>query len=490
VIVRSRGEHAGERRRFTRPPERSRTGERERDPVVAIVGAGASGTLAAVHLLRSGRARIVLIDPALHGLGVAYSTKDKQHLLNVPAAAMSGLADEPADFLDWCRARGVQAEPEDYLPRRLYGAYLQELLARFGERPRLEIVRERVENVLEPLFHGGVRLSLSGGRTLVADAVVLALGNPPPAPLHAVPASCEASVIDDPWAPAALRRLRRARRVAILGSGLTAVDVALSVLSRNPDAKVSAVSRHGWLPRAQLPGRPSQPRTPELEHGCSLEQILATVGRDLAARPQAWREVVDGLRPLTTKLWQGLTRAERERFERELRAPWEVHRHRLAPPVAARVDELLAGGRLAVSSGGIRSLRPASAGRVRVELRDGYLLDVDVLVNATGPSRSVSACADPLTRRLLASGRARPDELGIGLATSPDGALIDVEGEVSRSCFTLGPPRRGELLESTAIPEIRAQAAALASLLAGTSAQRERASAAIASNAASGFIGS
>jgi uncharacterized NAD(P)/FAD-binding protein YdhS len=488
VIVRLRGEHAGERRRFARPPERSRSSARER--VLVIVGAGASGTLTAVHLLRHSRAQIVLIDPALHGLGVAYSTKDKQHLLNVPAAVMSGLADEPDDFLHWCRARGVQADPEDYLPRRLYGAYLQELLARFGEGARLEIVRERVENVLEPLFQGGVRVSLSGGRTLDADAVVLALGNPPPAPLRALTVSCEAALIDDPWAPQALRRLRGARRVAILGSGLTAVDIALSVLSGNPAAEVSAISRHGWLPRSQLPGRPPLPRSPLLDAGCSLDQILTTVGRELAARPQAWREVIDGLRPLTTKLWQGLTPAERERFERELRPSWEIHRHRLAPAVATRVQELIASGRLAVRSGGISALRPAPAGRVRIELGHGELLDADLLVNATGPSRSISTCADPLTRRLLASGRARPDELGIGLATSPDGALLDIEGEASRCCFTLGPPRRGELLESAAIPEIRQQAAALAGVLIGASAQRGRASSAIPSNAASGFIGS
>jgi len=488
MIVRARGEHSGERRRFARPPERSRGRERER--VVAIVGAGASGTLTAVHLLRQGGTRVVLIDPALHGLGVAYSTKDKQHLLNVPAAAMSGLADEPGDFLDWCRARGVQAEPEDYLSRRLYGAYLQELLARFGERSRLEIVRERVENVLEPVFGAGLRLSLSGGRTLAADAVVLALGNPPPAPLQNVPPACRAALIDDPWSSRALRMLRAAKRVAILGSGLTAVDVALSVLSGNPDAEVSAISRHGWLPRAQLPGRPALPRTPELAGGCSLEQILTTVGREIAARPEAWREVIDGLRPLTTSLWQGLAPGERERFERELRVSWEVHRHRLAPTVAARLRELTTDGRLTVRSGGAGSLRPSSTGSVRLELGHGELLDADVLVNATGPSRSVSGCADPLTRGLLASGRACPDELGIGLATSADGALIDIEGEVSRCCFTLGPPRRGELLESTAIPEIRQQAAQLARLLSGTSAQRERASSAMPSNAASGFIGS
>jgi uncharacterized NAD(P)/FAD-binding protein YdhS len=486
LIARQRGEHADERRRFSRPA--GRTGGRER--VIAVVGAGASGTLAAVHLLRAGRARVVLIDPARPGLGVAYSTDDERHLLNVPAAAMGGLVEEPEDFLWWCRARGLRVDPADYLPRRLYGAYLQELLARFGERSRLRIVRARVENVLEPPSHSGVRMMLSDGRELTADAVVLALGNPPPAALEAVSPSCRASFVRDPWAPEALHGVRAARRVAILGSGLSAVDVALSITAANPAAEVSAISRHGWLPRAHLPGRPPAPRALALSAGCSLEQIVATVTRAAAAEPDAWRAVVDGLRPSTTALWQGLTPAERVRFERELRPYWEIHRHRLAPTSAERIRELSADGRLAVHSGGVGSVRAGVGGRVCVELSDGGRLDADVVVNATGPLRTVGACSNPLLRRLLASGRARPDELGVGIATSPDGALLDFQGAVSRRCFTLGPPRRGELLESTAIPEIRQQAAALARLLTGTSAQRERASSAISPNATSRFSGS
>jgi len=233
MIARQRGAHTGERRRFARPPGRTA----ERDRVIAIVGGGASGTLAAVHLLREGCARVILIDPGRHGLGVAYSTNDERHLLNVRAAAMGGLADEPEDFLRWCRARGLHAEPDDYLPRRLYGAYLQELLTRFGERTRLRIVCARVQNVLEPPHRSGVRMKLSDGRLLSADAVVLALGNPPPATLDVVSPSCHAAFVRDPWAPEALHRLSGARRVAILGTGLSAVDVALSVVAANPAAR-------------------------------------------------------------------------------------------------------------------------------------------------------------------------------------------------------------------------------------------------------------
>jgi uncharacterized NAD(P)/FAD-binding protein YdhS len=486
MISRRRGEHALDRRRFARPPRR--TGERDR--VIAVVGAGASGTLAAVHLLRAGRARVILIDPGRPGLGVAYSTNDERHLLNVRAAAMGGLADEPEDFLRWCRARGLRAEPDDYLPRRLYGVYLQELLTRSGERARLRIVRARVQNVLEPPSRSGVRMTLSDGRVLSADAVVLALGNPPPATLEAVSPSCHAAFVCDLWAPEAMHRVSGARRVAILGTGLSAVDVALSVAAANPAAEVSAISRHGWLPRAHLPGAPPAPSALALQPGCSLERIVATIARAATAEPGAWRTVVDGLRPVTTALWQGLAQAERERFERELRPYWDVHRHRLAPAVAERVRELSADGRLSVHSGGVGAVRAGAGGHVRVELGDGGSLDADVVVNATGPSRTLSASSNPLVRRLLASGRAHPDALGIGIATSPDGALVDFEGVVSRLCFTLGPPRRGELLESTAIPEIREQAAALARLLTGTSAQRERASSAICPKATSGFSGS
>jgi uncharacterized NAD(P)/FAD-binding protein YdhS len=486
VIARARGDHVGERRRVSRP----RASEREQERVIAVVGAGASGTLTAVHLLRRARTRVVLIDPSVHGHGVAYSTDDDQHLLNVCAASMSGLADEPEDFVRWCRGRGLPVQPEDFLPRRLYGAYLQDLLVRFGDRLRLWSVSARVENVLEPLFHGGVRLVLSDRRVILADAAVLALGNPPPAPLELPAAVSSSAFVGDPWAPGALDGLRDARRVAILGTGMTAVDVALSVAASSPGAEVNAISRRGWLPRAHLPGGPPTPRTLELQAGCSLEQILATVGGEIASRPHAWRAVIDGLRPRTAELWQGLTAAERERFDRELRPYWDIHRHRLAPEVARRVHELTASGRLAVHAGGLRSLSAGVAGGVRAELADGHRIEADVFVNATGPSRELGASSNPLVKRLLASGRARCDELGVGIATSSDGALIDFEGEASRRCFTLGPPRRGELLESTAIPEIRQQAAQLASLLAGTSAQRARASSAIASNAGSGFGGS
>ncbi|MFD0886013.1 FAD/NAD(P)-binding protein, partial [Streptosporangium algeriense] len=101
-------------------------------PSVVIVGGGASGTLAAVHLLRLARARampleITLIDRyGRHARGQAYSTVDPQHLLNAAIDKMSGLDDDPGHLLRWARDHGLDVGGSDYLPRRVYGRYLRD----------------------------------------------------------------------------------------------------------------------------------------------------------------------------------------------------------------------------------------------------------------------------------------------------------------------------------------------------------------------------
>ena len=199
--------------------------------------------------------------------------------------------------------------------------------------------------------------------------------------------------------------------------------------------------------------------------GQSLQEIVAAIRAELGREPGRWREIVDSLRPVTNDLWGALSIQERLSFESELRSWWDIHRHRLAPRTAARLDELTAAGRVVIRSGTVLSVGPHPEGRLLVQLAGGELLSADAVVNATGPARAGSEGASPLVRRLLRCGRASLEELGAGLATTADGALIDIEGVASRRCFAIGPLRRGQLFESTAMPEIRVQAAALAGVL-------------------------
>src|ERR1700756_5762111 len=100
-----------------------------------IIGGGASGVLFAYHLLRLGRAafRVTLIEqrPEI-GRGLAYHTGNPDHLLNVRAANMSALPDDPDHFWRWLSARGPDfglcPDPFCFVPRRVYGDYIASLV--------------------------------------------------------------------------------------------------------------------------------------------------------------------------------------------------------------------------------------------------------------------------------------------------------------------------------------------------------------------------
>jgi len=99
---------------------------------VAIVGGGCAGALTAVALLRAARRPIdvVIVEPrARLGEGVAYSTEDERHVLNVPAGRHSARSDDPEGFHRWASRERPGSTPEDFHPRGAYGRYLRSELA-------------------------------------------------------------------------------------------------------------------------------------------------------------------------------------------------------------------------------------------------------------------------------------------------------------------------------------------------------------------------
>lgn len=139
---------------------------------VAIVGGGAAGVLAAVHLRRKKpEAQITLIDASGRpGTGAAYGTNDPTHLLNVPAQRMSAWPDDPDHFCRWLDERAV-TPAESFAPRLAYGRYLREQLA--GADVRIETAE-----VVGLVPGASIQVKLSDGRSLSAHAVVLASGRP------------------------------------------------------------------------------------------------------------------------------------------------------------------------------------------------------------------------------------------------------------------------------------------------------------------------
>jgi uncharacterized NAD(P)/FAD-binding protein YdhS len=413
-----------------------------RSEVVAIVGGGASGVLAAAHLQRAepGRGRVVIVEPkAGLGEGVAYSTTDLGHLLNVRAGRLSALPDEPDHFTTWARQHTI-ADGQSFLPRAWYGEYLRSLLE------PVEHIRAQAVDISPD--SAGANIALSDGTRHRVDRVVLAPGSSPSAWPEGLGGS-RRRWVNDPWLPGVLADLDPGDPVLLVGTGLTAVDVALS-LEAAGHWQVFATSRHGLLPAAH-PEKPFAPPPAVPPSRPSARSLLAWA-RATAEEVGDWRPVVDALRPHTDELWGAMATAERLRLLRHVQRRWEVLRHRMAPSVAARISVMRETGQLTVAPGGVRSARTTRRG-IDITLADRRLR-VGTVINCTGSSADVRRSRNPLVRRLLDRGVTRPGPLFLGLDTDAHGCVRGTDDAL----WVVGPLRRGRHWETTAIPEIRMQA--------------------------------
>ncbi len=414
---------------------------------------------------------MIIVEPrARVGNGVAYSTAHPMHRLNAPAGEMSAYEQQPDHFVRWSRRVGAALDAESFADRALFGQYFRDVLAdaqeRAGPRCGLEHVRDQVvAAIYRPRASASLLVGLADGGHLEADTLILALGPPP---TRAPWADDEGLVADqrmivDPWIP---RRLGAATpgRVLLVGTGLTMVDIALQ-LATTPDSEVRlhARSRHGLLPLRY--GQPARRRWGgRLELPGTARELVSTV-RVAAAKARLdgadWRNVLAGLRGEAPDLWSALSPEERRRLLRHAGRFYEVHRHRLAPEVASSFSALVTSGTIEIGRGRLQNVE-ATPTVVRAELRGPRgveILDVDAVVNCTGPSAGYGGV--PVVDRLVESGLARHDEVGLGLDTDSEGALRTGRGDVLGCMYAVGWLRRGGLYESTAIPEIRRQASKL-----------------------------
>lgn len=460
-------------------------------PRVVVVGAGAAGTLTALHLVRIAARRatpldVLLLDPADRwGRGVAFGTPAEEHLLNVPASGMSALPEEPGHFVAWAGSQGLvgrgqpgdKSDPSVFLPRRRFGLYLDDTLTReLAAADGLVTVRHLRDEVTGAVraASGWAALTRSG-RVLDAAAIVVATGLPQVGWSWAPKSLRESAFfVADPWAPGALDVVRRDHaappEVLVVGTGLTMVDVVLSLTDggNRADRQILAVSRSGRLPRAHQVA-PKLAAIPDIaDWGSDLDGIVERAERhvlEVQASTGDWRPAVDGLRFRHAELWGRLTEADRARFLAEHAGAWNVRRHRMAPSSKLLLDSLRSTGRLRVEAAEVLDVEPLERGGVRVSLSDGSQRDVGWVVNCTGPRPDVRDLGNPLIDDLL---RARAGGALATLATAgmgfrtDGGRLVGSAGTSEAPIWTLGALRRGELWESTAVPEIRGQALALA----------------------------
>jgi uncharacterized NAD(P)/FAD-binding protein YdhS len=416
--------------------------------------------LTALHLIRQASGigaplALHIVEPNQLGRGVAYSTGNLQHRLNVPAAGMSALPEEPAHFVHWLRANYDPAfAAGGFAPRTVFGTYLADTVHRqLQAAARVTWAQHRSRAVDLRRHDQGVAITLAGHQVLEADAVVLALGTGAATSAWVPPALRRSSrFVADPWRPGGLPQLSGESTVLLVGTGLTMVDIAISY----GHCQVHAVSRHGLLPLAHAADPPPPAPAPLPEAPITAASVRRLVFGRIRELDGDWRTAVDGMRPITQQLWLRLDgTARREVLVHAGR--WERVRHRMAPELGAWLSARHARGLLTVRPASVVGALDTGASLI-AELSDATNVQADLVVNCTGRC-SVLDSGDPLIGGLLVRGSARADALGLGFATHPDGRLVSAD---ELPAWTLGQLRRGELWESTAIPEIRDQAAELA----------------------------
>jgi len=423
---------------------------------VAIVGGGASGTILAAQLARRGIQSALIDGSGRIGRGVAYSTKEPAHLLNVRAEGMSAIAGEPNHFADWFDKKGGDAR--GFAQRRLFADYLGELLDEAVASGKTQLVQATATRASR---NGRWHIDLSDGSKVEADALALAIGNQEPGSLPAFRDSGP-RYIANPWgraAQVAIEDLAETGGAALLiGTGLTMVDLVLSLEAAGYDGPVFAISRRGQIPRSHADFQPAPVQDDDVPVG-SLRALSRWLRRRSA--DVGWRAAIDSLRPHSHKVWQSLPVQQQSRFLRHVRPWWDVHRHRIAPEVAHLIADLIANGFLEIAAGRVVFAKASAEGIDVIVCRRGSdrpeTRRFAYVFNCTGPLQAIDRSRDPLLRALLDGGAIHADELGMG---------VDVDdrsrAKGSERLWALGPLTKGRYWEIIAVPDIREQAAAVA----------------------------
>lgn len=502
------------------------------DSDVVVIGAGASATMFVTALSRvSPGVSVTVVDPSPRpGPGVPYRTPEPWHRMNVRADQLSADPTDPHHFVTWLaetpsanlplRKAGSTDSgastgfgPRDFVPRAVYGHYLATMWDQVVTGSDKPITVTHLQGVAVSLRGGSRRagsrragshragshratVTLDDGTVLAGNHVVVATGVPPTGPgrfgINGDVASHR--YVADPWSagstlwapdgaavkpPADLTVGSPGRHAVVVGTGLTAVDVSLSLTAAGWN--VTAVSPDGAFPHRHTNSSADTVVT-IVDPPC--EPVASTVTHWVRTSCQGlgdWRPALDAVRNRIAGVWQSMTWEHRERLMRHSAAVWQRHRHRIAPEVASELDALIAAGSLTFAAGWVRSVEPGPSVDIPVVVTatstragdptEGIRLDAGLVVNCAGPP-PLAGFGQPDGRHhsvlsdLVGSGLATVDPLGVGLVVDPQGRLVAADGAVNPHVMVLGALRRGVELEATAIPELRHQATVAADIIA------------------------
>lgn len=422
---------------------------------MVIIGAGFTGILTALHLVRQQTTTkfdvIVIEKSATFGRGLAYGVEGDAFRLNVPARNMGAWHDKPGDFSQWLTANGYGVDESDYVPRDWYGKYLQSLLAEYSDA-RLSLRSGEVLDVSQLNEHS-FETMLSDGSVVKSSHVVVAIGNIERSRFQGFSVS---DTFLAPYKPESYRGISSAHEILIIGTGLSAVDCVLECERHGFRGKYRMISRHGRLPLAhEINAASGRSYARDFFRG-TLREIVHRFAIEARAAGSS-SDLIAAMRPFNQELWKGFSAADKRRFLRHVRPLWEPHRHRIPVRAAATLNQLLDNGRLVVEAGRLVSItNHGESGTAAVKLRSKTEVTHKYtrVFLCTGSEGKLTDSEMPLIKNLLKRNLISPGPLGLGVASHSQSRT-----SASPNFLVVGPMLREELWEITAVAELRRAAA-------------------------------
>ena len=436
---------------------------------IAIIGSGVSGSLLAINLIKKHRGEKLMIymiekDYDRFNKGVAYSTMEMSHLLNVRAAGMSIYKDEPMHFKNWLNKNNYGYGANDFVPRRIFADYVssefEKVVASKNDDVYLTVMSDEVVDID---LNGYSVVKLKSGTALLVDIAVLALGHISVSEIDTLKYSGIHKYFRTPWDNSIYDKIQQTDNVLLIGSGLTTDDVILSLTKRKHAGKIYSLSRSGLQPVAHEIIEPYPAFGDELL-GQDINTMFSIFRKHLKLAKNP-RSVVDALRPHSQKIWKSLSQTDKSRFLRHLNKYWNVIRHRMPESTYETLSKLEKNGTLDFITGRITSIID-DGGDIKVTYFNKVIgteteLRVDAIVNCIGPESNYKRIAMPLIKNLLEKGIIKQNETGISIKAS-DWCVIGNDNQVQTGLLAIGPLLKGELFESTAVPELKVQSDELA----------------------------
>jgi uncharacterized NAD(P)/FAD-binding protein YdhS len=434
---------------------------------IGIIGGGISGTLSVLQIIKQSKKPLTIFwfdTQNKFCKGYAYNTFDEGHLLNVRASNMSIFPDEPNHFVNWLSVHHSKYLPKDFVSRKIFGDYVLHTFQSLKDSNNLITIHQIAEEV-KSMKKTDDCFEIKTHQNYQVQKIVLAFGNFLPAHPRSISKEYISSknYFQNAFNVQLTNQIQQHNNITIIGSGLTMIDMIVSLSTFNYKGKINVISPHAYIPQAhQENPLPPVDSFIDSKKNYSLSEILSLVNKQIKKAKKDnlnLHSIIDSMRPFLQNLWLNFSLDEKNQFLRHLRHKWGVARHRAPSQSMTVFNTLKSSNQLQLIKGRIFDIKLQSSGfdiLYSNNQTEQQTLHTQLIINCTGPEADYSQLKSPFIQDVIKKQIISPDPIKYGINAQKD-------GYITKNIYTIGPPLKGILWESVAVPEIRVQAQELAS---------------------------